>query len=126
MSLKGMKAFLSFRVPDLDQVVVGATDNQFAVILNATHRSQVTNENVQTFTGIDLPDSQGSVPAAAHHLVSMQVHTTHRWRVTVQRMDAMTRLGVPYFQSAIGTATDDSCACHLGRPYTTCVTYERS
>ena len=60
-------ALLPLWVPDLDHVVVGARDDEAAVVLHAPHRRHVPDQHVQALPVHDVPHAQGRVARTGDH-----------------------------------------------------------
>lgn len=72
MPRQRMQAFLPFGVPDFDHIIVGAADDESAVVLDAPHGGKMADEDVQTFAAFDVPDAEGGVARAADNSVILQ------------------------------------------------------
>ena len=57
-----VQTLLPLRVPDLDHVVIGATDHQSAVILDTPHSRHVAHQHVETLARLHVPHPQRGVP----------------------------------------------------------------
>jgi len=61
VSLERVEAFLAFRIPHFDRVVVGTTYYQTAVVLDASDGRHVADQHVQTLASFHVPHPECGV-----------------------------------------------------------------
>ena len=67
LTCEGVYALLPLRVPHLDHVVVGAGDDEAAVVLHAPHGGHVADQHVEALPVHDVPHAQGRVARTGDH-----------------------------------------------------------
>nr|CAD7402351.1 unnamed protein product [Timema poppensis] len=67
VTLQRVEALFPFSVPHFYHVIVGTTDNQPPIILDATYSCQMAHKNVQTLSALNVPHAQRRIPGSAHN-----------------------------------------------------------
>lgn len=67
MSSESVQTVTGLGVPHFDEVVVGAGDDELAVVLHAAHGGEVPDEDAQAAPVRDRPHAQRRVAGPRHH-----------------------------------------------------------